>query len=180
MLVSFLCGQFLWGKECDFRPTRLQQYLGMLCDSDTTTSRVPQDKLDKLQQLLRAALDAGGLSSRTLQCIAGKCMSMSVAVRLASLWTHAMFAVVAELEKSALCMVDLTQDSRRRADLLGEFQQWLNLSATSQEGPWQRARHFVAAVTKGSLHHLSHGGGGGGKGWGAPFPGGGGFPPEGL
>ena len=55
MLVSFLCGQFLSAKKCDFRPTRLQKYLGMLCDSDTASFRVPQDKLDKLQQLLRAA-----------------------------------------------------------------------------------------------------------------------------
>ena len=58
-----------------------------------------------------------------------------------------MFAVLTELEKSSLCIVDLTQDSR--ADQLSEFKLWLNLSATSQEGPWQEARHFVAALTKG-------------------------------
>ena len=119
----------------------------MLCNSDTTTFRVSQDRLEKLQQLLRAALDVGRLSFRTLQSIAGKCMSMPVAIRPASMWTHAMFAVLAEVEKSALCMGDLTQDSR--ADLPGEFQMWLNLSATSQEGACQRARYFVVALTKG-------------------------------
>ena len=66
MLVSFLCGQFLSAKKCDFRPTRQQQYLGMVCDSDTATFRVPKDKLDTLQQLLREALAAGHLSFRTL------------------------------------------------------------------------------------------------------------------
>ena len=130
MLVSFQCGQFLSAKKCDFRSTRLQQYPGMMCGSDTAIFRVPQDKLDKLPQLLRAALDAGCKSFRTLQRTAGKCISMSVAVRPASLWMHAMFAVLAELEKSALCMGDLRQHSS--ADLVGEFKLWFNLSATSR------------------------------------------------
>ena len=55
-----------------------------------------------------------------------------------------MFAVVAELEKSGRCTVDLTHDSR--ADLLGEFRQWLGIMATSQEGPWERAPHFSATL----------------------------------
>ena len=29
MLISLLCGQFLSGKKCDFRPTRQPQFLGM-------------------------------------------------------------------------------------------------------------------------------------------------------
>ena len=47
-----LCVQFLSAKKCDCRSTRQQKYLVMVCDSDTVTFRVPQDKLDKLQQLL--------------------------------------------------------------------------------------------------------------------------------
>ena len=47
--VRFLCGQFLSATKCDFRPARLQQYLGMVCDSDIATFRLPQDNLDKLQ-----------------------------------------------------------------------------------------------------------------------------------
>ena len=44
-LVSlFFCDQLLSAKKCDFRPTRQQQYLGMMCDSDTATFRVPQSK----------------------------------------------------------------------------------------------------------------------------------------
>ena len=58
-----------------------------------------------------------------------------------------MFVVVAELDKSGRCSFDLTHDSR--ADLVSEFKQWLSITATSQEGPWQRARHFTAALAKG-------------------------------
>ena len=68
MLVSFLCGQFLSVNKGDFRPTTLRQYLGMLCDFDTTILRVPQDKLDKLQQLLRAALNVGVLDCSSVRC----------------------------------------------------------------------------------------------------------------
>ena len=72
---------------------------------------------------------------------------MTVAIRPASLWTHALFAVVADLDKSGLCSVDLTHDSR--ADLVGEFKQWLSITTSSQEGPWQRARYFAVALAKG-------------------------------
>ena len=147
MLMSFLCGQCLSATKCYFRPTRRQQYLGMVCDSDTATFRVPQDKLDKLQQLLRETLVAGQPSFLTLRRITSKYMRITVPIRPASLWTNAMFAMVADLHKSGLCSVDLANDSR--VDLVGEFKQWLSITATSQEWLWQRARHFAAALTKG-------------------------------
>lgn len=92
MLVSLMYGCQLSVKKCDLRPTRIRQYLGILCDSDTATFRVPSDKLVKLHQRLTASLDEGWVSLRTLQRIAGKCMSMTVAIRPASLWTDAMFS----------------------------------------------------------------------------------------
>ena len=130
----------------------------MVCDSDSATFRVPQDKLHKLQQLVREVLAAGRLLFRTLRQIAGKCMNMTVEIRRASLWTHATFAVVTELDKSGRCPADPTRDSR--ADLVSDFKQWLSITATSQEGPWQRERHFAAALTKGSSDASSEAGGG--------------------
>ena len=89
-----------------------------------------------------------------------------------------MFAMLADLEKTGVCTVGLTQDSR--ADLVGEFKQWLNMSAISQEGPGRRARHFAAVLTKGSSDASS-------VGWGSVvnttsdiFPVGGVFPPDWL
>ena len=32
MLASYLCGVLLLAKKCDWRPTRVQEYLGILCD----------------------------------------------------------------------------------------------------------------------------------------------------
>ena len=178
MLVSFMSGCFLSVKKCDLRPTRLQQYLGILCDSDTATFRVPPDKLDKLRQLVTTALDGEGTSFRTLQRIAGKCMSMTVAIRPASLWTHAMFSTLAALEKSGLSRIDLTSEAR--GDLVGELRQWKGLASTSHEGPWQRARHFMAALTEGASDASSVGWGGVVMSFGDPFKAGGVFPHDWL
>ena len=89
-----------------------------------------------------------------------------------------MFAVVAELDKSGRCSVDLTHDSR--ADLVSEFKQWLSITATSQEGPWQRARHFAAALTKGSSDASSVAWGGVVNTTSGTFPAGGVFLPDWL
>ena len=75
-------------------------------------------------------------------------MSMSVAIRPASFYTKAMFAAVAALEKSGRHHLDLTD--RANADLLGEFRWWCDISTTSHEGPWQRARHFAARLARGA------------------------------
>ena len=133
MLVSWMCGYFLSPKKCNLRPTKVQRYLGMLCDSDTASFRVPPDKMAKLHDLLSTALAAGEISFRTLERIAGKCMSMTVAIRPASLWTHAMLTALSELEKSGLRRVDLSKVEF--GELRGEFRRWISTSSTSHEGP---------------------------------------------
>ena len=130
------------------QPTRIQRYLGMLCDSETATFRVPQYKLDKLQDLRRTALDAGELSFRTPERVAGICMSLTAAIRPAALWTHAMFVVLSKLGKAGVSRIDLTHDSH--ADLLGELKQWRRITSTPHQGPWQWARHFTAVRTDGA------------------------------
>lgn len=63
--------------------------------------------------------DAGELSHRTLRRIAGKYVSMTVAVRPASLWKHAMFATLAAMDKAGSSWAELRLDAN--ANLLGEF-----------------------------------------------------------
>lgn len=165
MLVSFMCGQFVSVKKCELRPITAIRYLGIICDSRTMTFRIPQDKLDQLHDLVRTALNSGGVAYRTLQRIAGKCMSMTVAIRPASLWTHAMFAVLASMEKAGRSRVDLSLDAN--ADLLGEFKQWLSLAATSHEGPWHKARHLPVKLD-GSSDASTLGWGGSSTLWATP------------
>lgn len=178
MLVSFFCGAFLSIKKCDFKPTHLQKYLGIWCDSTTATFRVPQDKLDKLHERLQGALKAHTVSFETLRSVTGQAMSMSVAIRPASLYTQAMFAAVAVLEKSGRHHVDLADHAS--ADLLGEFRWWCRISTTSHEGPWQRARHFAATLTRGASDASSLAWGGVVHAPDGPFEAGGVFPPHWL
>lgn len=95
ILVSYFCGMFLSPNKCDWRPTRIQNYSGILCDSTTATFRVPQEKLDVVHALLAQAVACRTISFRMLQRVAGKVMSMTVAVRPASLYIQAMFAALA-------------------------------------------------------------------------------------
>ena len=177
MLTSLFCGQFLSLKKCELRPVKALQYLGIICDSETMTFRIPQEKLDKLHGLLQTALADGGVSYRTLQRVAGKCMSMTVAIRPASLWTHAMFAVLSAMDKTNQRQIDLTRDAY--ADLRQEFQKWLSLTASSHEGPWQRASHLIVKID-GSSDASSLGWGGAINIKGAQYRAGGVFPDDWL
>ena len=85
ILVSFFCGYFLSDTKCDLKPSRIHRYLGILCDSDTTSFRIAEDNLRKLHALITAALKDGTVTIRMMEKIAGKCVSMSVAIRPASL-----------------------------------------------------------------------------------------------
>lgn len=143
ILVSFLCGYFLSDTKCDLNPSQQQRYLGIICDSRTASFRVPQDKLDKLHTLITAALTSGSLTTRTLEKIAGKCVSMSVAIRPASLWTHYMFAAIKNAKGTSIQLAN-------KPDLRAELRKWLELSSTSQEGPWFKARHYHLELTRAS------------------------------
>ena len=117
MLVAYFLRDIPVSQKCDLRPTTHQKYLGMWCDSEKAVFRIPQERLDKMHQALQRALDAQRVSFETLRSVAGQPMSMSVAIRPAALYTQAMFAMVAALEKSGAHDVDLTLSSS--ADVLG-------------------------------------------------------------
>ena len=105
---------------------------GHLRDSDTATFRVPQNKLGKAAPAVRDCKRCGMVSSRTLQSVAEKCMSMTVAIRPASVWTHATFSMLAAFDQSGLRRMNLTLDAS--ADLVGKFQQRLRITPTFTRG----------------------------------------------
>ena len=143
MIVSFRCGYFLSDTKCEINPSQVQKYLGIICDSVTASFRVPEDKLRKLHALIETTLAAGKVTVTRLEKIAGKCVSMSVAIRPASLWTHYMFAAIARATGRVIDLGPLP-------DLRAELRTWLGLSATSQEGPWYKARHYAVKLTQAS------------------------------
>lgn len=133
MLVSFLCGYFLSNTKCDFKPSYVQRYLGILCDSSTASFRVPEDKPWKLHELVRAILTKGALPAKVLE-------TMSVAIRPAWLWTHFMFVAIAKAKSRIIQLHD-------PAHLRAELHKLLDLSSTAQEEQWYKSRHHATAVT---------------------------------
>jgi len=81
------------------------------------------------------------------------------------------------MDKGGSSVVDLGCDSS--ADLRGELLQWLSLTATSHEGPWQRARHLLVKMT-GSSDASALGWGGVIDIMGSPYRAGGIFPEDWL
>lgn len=144
--------------KCDIRPSQVQRYLGIDCDSREVVFRIPVDKLLKLQSLVRSALEAGHVSIPTLERMAGKATSMAVAIRPASLWTHCMFA---QLAKSARNRRPTSRVSLvKNPELAGELQQWVELEPTTHQGPWFKARHYTAALKVGATDASSNAFGG--------------------
>ena len=76
-----------------------------------------------------------------MEKIAGKCVSMSVAILPASLWTHFMFPTIAKAKGRAIQLVN-------KPDLRAELKTWLSLSSTSQEGPWPVSYTHLTLPTK--------------------------------
>ena len=81
-------------------------------------------------------------------------MSLTVAVRPASLWTRAMFAVLSKLVKTGTSRINLAKDCH--ADLLGEFRQWIGIASTPQEGSTLH-RRFDRGGDGCVLHRLGRG-----------------------
>ena len=82
---------FLSITKCDLVPTHSLRYLGLMCDRGRAVFHVPSDKLCLLRDFIRQVLVDGVIPLSTPVKIAGKCMSIKVAIRPASLWTHYMF-----------------------------------------------------------------------------------------
>lgn len=62
-------------------------YLGIVCTWVLCQFEVPEDKLAKLEAIIRAALEKSLIIFATLEKFAGKCASMTVAVPAATLYT---------------------------------------------------------------------------------------------
>ena len=146
--LSACAGFFLGIAKCDLVPTLSLRYLGLICDSGRAVFRVPSDKLCRLRELILKVLSEGEVPLSTLEKIAGKCMSMKVAIRPASLWTHYMF----EALRKAQCPRNRFWQHRmrvpRRSGLREELELWYGLTENAQEVPWYLAKHFAVILAR--------------------------------
>ena len=57
--VFYKCGYFMSIAKCVLEPTRRLVNLGIICDTEARRFEVPEDKLLKLEVMLRAAITSG-------------------------------------------------------------------------------------------------------------------------
>ena len=146
--LSSCAGFFLGIFKCDLVPTHSLRYLGLMCDSGRAVFHIPSDKLCQLLDLIRQELVEGMVPLSTLEKIAGKRMSMKVAIRPASLWTHYMFEAIIKAECPHHRFWQHCVRAPRKSGLREELELWGGLTENSQEGPWYLAKHFSVVLTR--------------------------------
>lgn len=141
MLVSYFCSFFLSDPKYDLRLSRIQPYLGSLCNSSTTSFWILENKLQTLHVLIHAVVEHGSFNMQMLEKIASKCDNMSVAgIPPASMWTHDMLAAIANANGRAIQLSSKT-------DLRAELNTWCGLSATAGTGQWCKPGHCPHKLT---------------------------------
>ena len=91
MSVFYRAGYFMSIAKCELEPTTNIIFLGVQSDSIAQRFSIPEEKLDKLEVLITNAVKDGKIAFPTLEKVAGKCTSMSVACPAALLYTHFMY-----------------------------------------------------------------------------------------
>ena len=87
LTIFYRCGYFMALTKCSLKPTLDLVFLGIGYDTAQHRFYVPEDKLLKLEAILREAIDSRSISLSQLEKLADNCTSMSVAITPASLYT---------------------------------------------------------------------------------------------
>ena len=116
------------------QPSQSVPYLGFDCDSRLQAFRLLPLKKQKFISLVEAILDSSHVSITDLQRLAGKCMSMSMAVPGARLFTKEIMMAISRASRSSR-RLPLSVPLRR------EIEHWLFLKSWSGFLPWRLERH---------------------------------------
>ena len=144
LTMFYRCGYFMAFPKCSLEPTTDLVFLGVGCDTAQRRFYVPEDKLRKVEAILRDAIDSRSISFSQLGKLAGKCTSMSVAVPPASLYTHHMYSQIAVIKRSEdrknLSSIAVSE----RSGLRSEIERWLEVRTRLNGAPWYDAtRHAL-------------------------------------
>lgn len=128
-------GYFLGLSKSILKPCQIVPYLGFLLDSNREVFHLIPEKKRKFLELIEEILKSNLVSVRTLQRLAGKCVSFSLVVPAARLYTREMNLAISKGLRSKK-KVHLTEELRR------EIAHWLFLKDWDSPLPWREERHF--------------------------------------
>ena len=134
--IFYRCGYFMAFPKYSLDPTTDLVFLGVGCDTAQRRFCVPDDKLRKLEAILRDAIESRTISFSQPEKLAGKCTSMSVAVPPVSLYTHYMYRQMVAFKRSGgrnnVSSIALSE----RSGLRFEMVRWLNVRIRLNGAPW--------------------------------------------
>ena len=128
-------GYFLGLSKSILIPQKMVPYLGFLIDSGSEVFRLIPEKKRKFVGLIRETLSSRYVSVKTLQRLVGKCVSFSLAVPAARLFTREMSAAI------SIGMRTLKPIAVQGA-LRDEIAHWLFLEEWDDPLPWREERHL--------------------------------------
>ena len=146
LTIFYHCGYFMAFPKFSLEPTTDLVFLGVGCDTAQRRFYVPEDKLRKLEAILRDAIDNRSISFSQLEKLAGKCTSMSVAVPPASLYTHNIYRNIAAFKRSGGRKNLPSIAVSKRSGLRFEMERWLEVRSRLNGAPWYDATRHVLTI----------------------------------
>ena len=147
LTIFYRCGYFMAFPKCSLEPTTDLVFLGVGCDTAQRRLYVPEDKLRKLEAILRDAIDSRSISFSQLEKLARKCTSMPVAVPPASLYTHHMYRQIAASKRSGSRKNLSSIAVSKRSGLRFEMERWLDVKSRLNGAPWYDATRHVLTIS---------------------------------
>lgn len=107
---------------------------------------IPDSKLEKLEAIITGGLEKGVISFQTLEKMAGKCTSMSVACPAAALYTHHMYQAVAKFQRGGGRKKNTDIEITQNSGLRFEMEKWLEVRKTMNGASWYKALHQTLTI----------------------------------
>jgi len=147
MHTFYEAGYFVSIDKCELDATTRLIFLGVVCDSVEEKFIIPDDKLDKLETILVAALKQEVISFHMLEKLAGKCTSMSVACPAAALYTHHMYQAIGKYQRQGGRKRNTEIDVPKNGGLRVEMEKWMEVRQTMNGASWYKALHQTLHFT---------------------------------
>ena len=129
-------GYFLGLQKSILFPSKVVPYLDVLADSSKEVFCLKPEKKEKFLQLVREILHASKVTVKTLQRLVGKCVSFSLAVPAAQLFTKQMNAAIASGQRTPHRLIPI------KGDLREEISHWLFLEGWDAPVTRRDERHI--------------------------------------
>ena len=132
-------GYFLGLPKSVLMPRKVVPYLGYLSDSSREVVSLIPEKREKFLNVIQQILARSVVSAKSLQRLAGKCVSFSLAVPGALLFTREMNAAISKALRTS-------RPVKMDKALRDEISHWLFLRTWDDPLPWRDERHIRITI----------------------------------